>query len=144
MMTVICILILLYLIKGKNADKLVEKIKSINWNEKIEDIRCRLHPYALKYGHIASRPLLQFYYVMQAPETTTLEKAMIYGAVIYTVSPVNLLPKSVYGLLGCMDEGAAITFVYKKIKNKITPEIQLKVERTLNEWFGDEYEIVKD
>lgn len=144
MMTVICILILLYLIKGKNADKLVEKIKSINWNEKIEDIRCRLHPYALKYGRIASRPLLQFYYVMQAPETTTLEKAMIYGAVIYTVSPVNLLPKSVYGLLGCMDEGAAITFVYKKIKNKITPEIQLKVERTLNEWYGDEYEIVKD
>ena len=144
MMTFICILILLYLIKGKNAEKLVEKIKGINWNEKFEDLRCRLYPYAVRYGRIASRPLLQFYYVMQAPETTTMEKAMIYGAIIYTVSPVNFLPKSLYGILGCLDEGAAVTFVYKKIKNKITPEIQMKVENTLNKWFGDEYEIVKE
>ena len=32
---------------------------------------------------------------------------------------------------------------YKKIKDKITPEINAKVEDTLNEWFGVEYELVE-
>jgi hypothetical protein len=35
-------------------------------------------------------------------------------------------------------------YVYKKIKDKITPAINLKVEETLNEWFGLEYEIIED
>lgn len=34
-------------------------------------------------------------------------------------------------------------YVYKKIKNRITPEINAKVEDTLNEWFGVEYEMVE-
>jgi hypothetical protein len=33
-------------------------------------------------------------------------------------------------------------FVYKKIKDKITPEIMMKVEDTLNDWFGVEYEVI--
>ena len=32
---------------------------------------------------------------------------------------------------------------FEKIKDKITPEINAKVEDTLNEWFGVEYEIVR-
>ena len=57
---------------------------------------------------------------------------------------MDLIPKSVYKLLGILDDGAAILFVYKKIKDKITPEIMMKVEDTLNEWFGAEYEILKE
>ena len=143
MMTVICMLILVYLIKGKEVDKLVEKLKAIDWQAKYLELYAKLQPYALKYGRVAARPLLQFYYVLQDEKTTTLEKAMIYAAIIYTVSPSNLLPQSIYGLIGILDEGAAVIFVYKKVKEKITPEIESKVEETLNEWFGIEYEIVK-
>lgn len=41
-----------------------------------------------------------------------------------------------YRFLGVLDDGMAMLFVYKMIKNKITPEINAKVERTLDEWFG--------
>lgn len=142
-MTVICIMVLIYLMSGKNAEKLMEKIKDVDWNGRLEELKTQLKPYAIKYGRKASRPLLQFYYVMQDAETTTMEKAMIYGAIIYVISPVNLLPRAVYGLLGMTDEAAAMVFVYKKIKNKITPAINSKVDDTLREWFGDEYEIVR-
>ena len=33
--------------------------------------------------------------------------------------------------------------VYKKNKDKITPEINAKVEETLNDWFGVEYELIE-
>lgn len=50
--------------------------------------------------------------------------------------PVSLIPSSVYKLLGVLDEGAAVAYVYKKVKDNITPEIHRKVEDVLTEWFG--------
>lgn len=101
-------------------------------------------PYALKTGRVATRPLLQFYYVMVDKKTTTLDKVLIYAAIIYTILPVSLIPSVVYHLLGVLDEGAAIIYVYKKIKDKITPEINAQIENTLNEWFGVENELVEE
>ena len=40
-------------------------------------------------------------------------------------------------------DGVAMLYVYKKIKDKITPEINAKVEETLNDWFGVEYELIE-
>ena len=56
---------------------------------------------------------------------------------------MNYIPNSVYKLLGVLDDGVAMLYVYKKIKDKITPEINAKVEDTLNEWFCVEYEFVE-
>lgn len=56
---------------------------------------------------------------------------------------MDFIPSSVYKLLGVLDDGVAMLYVYKKIKDKITPEINAKVENTLNEWFGVEYELVE-
>ena len=144
MMTVICMMILVYLIKGKEIDTLLEKLKDIDWKDKTNQLYAKIRPYAQKYGRVAARPLLQFYYVLQDGKTTLTERAMIYAAIIYTLSPVNLLPKAVYGFLGILDEGTALLFVYNKIKEKITPEIDYKVNESLNEWFGAEYEIIED
>ena len=76
-------------------------------------------------------------------KTTTLDRVLIYAATIYTVSPVSLIPSAVYRLLRVLDEGVAVLYVYKKIKDKITPEINAQVEDTLNEWFGVEYELIE-
>ena len=78
-MTVICIMVLIYLMSGKNAEELLNKIKDVDWNGKLNDLMTRIKPYALKCGRKAARPMLQFYYVMQDEETTTAEKAMILG-----------------------------------------------------------------
>lgn len=44
-----------------------------------------------------------------------------------------------------MDEGAAMIYVYKKVKEMKTPEIDSKVNATLDEWFRSEceYELVE-
>ncbi len=102
-----------------------------------------LRPWALKAGRVATRPLLQLYYVMDDEKISTLDRVLIYGAIIYTIIPMDLLPRVVYNFLGIMDDGVAILFVYKKIKDKITPEINARVEDTLNKWFGAEYELIE-
>ena len=49
-----------------------------------------------------------------------------------------------YKLLGVLDEGAVILYVYKKIKERITPEIELKVESILDDWFGSKKFVISN
>lgn len=143
MLTTISLLILAYLIMGKDISKLVNKVKDVDWRGKYDALMEKMRPWALKAGRVAARPLLQFYYVVDDDNTSTLDRALIYAAIAYTILPIDILPRAVYKLLGVLDEGVAILFVYKKIKNKITPEINAKVEEKLDEWFGAEYEIIE-
>ena len=129
---------------GKDVNSLVEKLKDVDWHSKINSLIDKLRPWALKAGRVAAKPLLQFYYVMADEKTSTLDKALIYAAIIYTISPADLLPRSVYSFLGILDDGVAMVYVYKKIKDKITPEIEIQVQEKLNEWFGVEYYAVEE
>ena len=138
-----CILILAYMIMGKDVKPLIEQVKNINWRGKINALMDKLRPWALKAGRAATRPLLQFYYVMDDDNTSTLDRVLIYAAIVYTILPMDLLPSVIYKFLGILDDGVAMLFVYKKIKDKITTEINARVEDTLNEWFGVEYELVE-
>ena len=143
MLITISLLILAYMIMGKDINPLLERVKNIDWRGKINALMDKLRPWAVKAGRAATRPLLQFYYVMDDENTSTLDCVLIYAAIIYTISPVSLLPSAVYRFLGVLDEGAALLYVYNKVKDKITPEINAKVEETLNAWFGPEYSWVE-
>ncbi|MBQ6731622.1 MAG: DUF1232 domain-containing protein [Paludibacteraceae bacterium] len=143
-MITICILILLAMIAGRPVMNLVGQLKDVNWTEKFTSLWCYIVKYGTKAGRIASKPLLQFYYVVTEGETTTLEKAMIYGCIIYILMPFSVLPRVVYHYLGILDEAAAAIYVYDKIKNKLTPEIEAKVQSTLDSWFGPEYVVVEE
>lgn len=142
-MTFICILILAYMIIGKDISSLLRRLRNVDWHEKFKELMDKLRPWALKAGRIATRPLLQFYYVMVDEKTSTLDRVLIYAAIAYTIIPMDLVPRTVYKYLGVLDDGIAMLYVYKKIKNRITPEINSKVEDTLNEWFGIEYEMIE-
>lgn len=144
MMTIICITILAYCIMGKDIKTLMEKLGEVDWKRKANELMERLQPYAIKAGRVAARPLLQFYYVMKDEKTSTLDRILIYAAIIYTISPMSLIPSAMYKLLGVLDEGAAVIYVYKKVKRLITQEIKFKVDDTLNEWFGAEYELIEE
>ena len=139
MLITISLLILVYMIMGKDISELLEKVKSVDWRGKINALMDKLRPWALKAGRVAARPLLQFYYVMDDDNTPTLDRVLIYAAIIYTILPMDLIPRAIYKFLGVLDDGVAMLYVYKKIKDKITPEINKKVDETLNEWFGVEY-----
>ncbi len=143
MLITISLLILAYLIMGKDIKPLLERVKNVDWHGKINALMDKFRPWALKAGRVATRPLLQFYYVMDDENTSTLDRVLIYAAIIYTILPMDLLPRVIYKFLGILDDGVAMLYVYKKIKDKITPEIKAKVEDTLNEWFGVEYELVE-
>lgn len=142
MLIAISILVLAYLIMGRDVQPLIDKVKSVDWRGKINSLIDKVRPWALKVGRATARPLLQCYYVLDDDNTSTLDRVLIYGAIIYTVVSKDLLPRSVYGVLGVLDDGAAMLYAYKRIKSKITPQINAKVEDTLNEWFGVEYEMV--
>lgn len=144
MTTIICITVLAYCIMGKDIKGLMEKIGDVDWKRKADEVMEWLNPYAIKVGRVAARPLLQFYYVMTDESTSTLDRILVYAAIIYTISPVSLIPSAVYKLLGIVDEGAAMLYVYKKVKERITPDINRKVDDTLNDWFGAEYELIED
>lgn len=144
MTTIICITILAYCILGKDIKALMEKIGDVDWKRKADEVMEWLRPYAIKVGRVAAKPLLQFYYVMTDENTSTLDRILVYAAILYTISPVSLIPSAVFKVLGILDEGAAMMFVYKKVKECITPDVDYKVEQTLNEWFGTEYELVEE
>ena len=133
------ILILAYMIMGKDVKPLLERVKDVDWRARINALMDKLRPWAVKAGRAATRPLLQFYYVMDDDNTSVIDRVLIYGAIIYTIVPIDVIPRAVYKFFGVLDDGVAILYVYKKIKNQITPEINLKVEETLNAWFGPEY-----
>ena len=141
-MLTICILILIGLYFRKPIGDLVEKLKSVDWAQKFAALWQYVLPYAKKAGRVATKPILLFYYVVTDSETSTLEKALIDGCIAYVVLPFSILPRVIYRFLGVMDEAAAVLFIYSKIKDKITPAIETKVESTLDAWFGAEFEVI--
>ena len=138
MIITLCILLLAYHLIGKPVGRLLDRLRNVDWKNQFALLWDKLKTYALQAGRVATKPILTFYYVMQDSETTTLDKALIYGAIAYIVIPADLLPRKVLGLLGILDDAAVIAYVYKKISNKITAEITNLVENTLDHWFGAE------
>ena len=145
MLMILCLTILAYAIMGKSFGPQLEKLNKVDWRRKINDLAETIKRYSLRVGRVAAKPVLQFWYVLSDAETSTTEKALIYGAIAYTVMPASLIPRRIFGLLGILDEGAAVLYVYKKVKSKITPEINAKVDATLDRWFTEyaRYEVVE-
>ena len=48
---------------------------------------------------------------MDDDETSTLDRILIYAAIIYTIIPTDFIPSSVYKLLGVLDDGVAMLYV---------------------------------
>ena len=140
--TITVLTILAYKIMCKDVSKLLERIKGYDFRGFVNALMDSVRPWALRMGRFASRPLLQFYYVMEDDRTSTLDRILIYAAIIYTVLPMDAIPSAAYRFLGVLDDGVAMAYVYKRIRDKITPEIDAKVDATLNDWFGVEYAVI--
>ena len=141
MLIFISLLLLAHWIMGRDVSSDLDRFRKLDWKKDLNDLWSRIRPYAKKMGRTASRPILQFYYVLNDRNTSALDRALIYGALIYVLFPIDILPRAVYRIIGVIDDGMAILYVYNKIKDRITPDINLKVEMTLDEWFGVVYEV---
>lgn len=136
-----CLLLLINTILGRDTKRLLERFKNVNWKHHCLKTWAAIVEYAKKGGRAACEPLLELWFILNDTRTGTWEKAMIYAAIIYTVSPVSAIPVAIYRFLGLLDEGAAVFYVIRKIRNKITPDIESKVKDVLDEWFGPEYSV---
>ena len=142
MFTTICILLFVYTLLGKPTRHLVERLREVDWSEKFDKLLELIRTYAKKAGRVAVKPILTFYFAMQDESLSTLDRCLIYGAIAYVVIPSDFLPTQVLGWLGLLDDAAALTFIYNKLEDKITPAVELQVNELLDEWFGPEYEWV--
>jgi len=130
------IITILLIIACAALGKSIGKLKDVNWSEVASKIWDYIKSFGLKAGRAACTPLLYFYYVMSDEDTSFADKALIYGAILYIISPFDLLPRRILGLLGILDDAAVLAYVYKKISAKITPEMESLVNTTLDDWFG--------
>ncbi|MBR1770166.1 MAG: DUF1232 domain-containing protein [Bacteroidales bacterium] len=121
----------------KEMESWFEGLKNKDWHRIFEETFDKIKFYSKKVGRIAAKPLVTLFYVLKEGDLSSKDKALIYACILYVVSPVSLIPQSVFKFLGVMDEGAAIMFVYNKVKNKITPSISAKVENTLSKFFDE-------
>jgi len=142
MITVTLILIFIYVVTGKDPQPLMEKLKNVKWRDLYLSIGQKVKVYALKAGRFAAKPLLIFYYELKDESLTTKDRMVIYGCILYVVSPVTIIPQRVFRLLGVMDEATAILLVIQKVRDKITPEVIAKAEATLAAWFDKSDEVV--
>lgn len=56
-------------------------------------------------------------------EVPVSEKAKLAGAIVYFISPFDLLPEALSGPLGYIDDVAVAAFVLNSVINKTNPEI---------------------
>ena len=138
MIITICLLILIYSILKRPIDGLLEKLEDVDWKTLAQDAWDKIVTYSKKLGRATSRELLKFYYVMSEGNLSTFEKALVYAGIIYIAVPGDLLPRKVLGLLGILDDAGVAAWLYSKVGSKITPDIELKADMKLDEWFGPE------
>lgn len=100
-----------------------------------EQLWMYIKKYAVNAGVETTRVVLELYYVMKSPSTPTTDKAIIASALAYQLLPKDLLSTKKLGLLGLIDNGAALYLAYKKVKQRVTPEITVMVNEKLAQWF---------
>ena len=96
--------------------------------------------YARKAGRVCARSLLLLYYVMMSSQTPRADKIWIASTLAYLVLPIDLISAKRIPIIGWVDEAAALTIAIKKMSKYITPEIEMKADSKLDEWFGANFE----
>ena len=97
--------------------------------------------YSIKAGREATRLVLELYYVLKSPNTPALDKALIIAALGYQLLPDDkkLLSREKHGLMGLLDNGAALALAYNRVKARVTPQIQAQVAAILIQWFESKH-----
>ena len=85
----------------------------------------KLARYALRLGRRVVEQLYGLYYMLLAEATPMRSKMVIVGALLYFVSPIDLVP-DILGPLGFSDDLAVIALVFKQVKEHLSDEIRAK------------------
>ena len=112
--------------KDFSFDKLMSKIKET----------------AKKAGLKAIYMALLLYYALDSPTISTMDKAIIYGALGYFICPIDIIP-DILPFIGLTDDIAVLAWAFSRVKHNVTDMTREKAKTKLKIWFGnfDEAEI---
>ena len=85
----------------------------------------KLARYALRLGRPVVEQLYALYFMLRAEATPMRSKMVIVGALLYFVSPIDLVP-DILGPLGFSDDLAVIAMVFKQVQAYLTDDIRRK------------------
>ena len=96
MVTSIALLILASAILGRPTGRLVKKLEGIDWKKLSRDAWDKIVAYSKRAGRNSTRPVLHFYYAMTESDLSTVERVLVFAAIIYIAVPSDFLPKGVF------------------------------------------------
>ena len=97
---------------------------------------------AKKAGLKAIYMALLLYYALESPTISTMDKAIIYGALGYFICPIDIIP-DILPFIGLTDDIAVLDWAFSRVKRNVTDMTREKAKTKLKIWFGnyDESEI---
>ncbi len=95
----------------------------------------KIKQFAKKVGRDGVEKSLQLYYALDNPSISTKSKAIIYGALGYFISPIDLIP-DITPIVGFSDDIAALATAVIMVSNYIDDEVKAKASDKVVEWFG--------
>ena len=97
---------------------------------------------AKKAGLKAIYMALLLYYALESPTISTMDKAIIYGALGYFICPIDIVP-DILPFIGLTDDIAVLAWAFSRVKRNVTDMTREKAKTKLKIWFGnyDEKEI---
>ena len=97
---------------------------------------------AKKAGLKAIYMALLLYYALESPTISTVDKAIIYGALGYFICPIDIIP-DILPFIGLTDDIAVLAWAFSRVKRNVTDMTREKAKTKLKIWFGnyDESEI---
>lgn len=114
----------------------IKDVEKYSGNYSEEGLWNKLAKFAKKAGIKVVNVTLLLYYVLTCDEVEQKDKLLIMGALGYLILPLDLIPDSIPGL-GFTDDLAALLYAYNSVKAHVTPDMEEKAKKQLQEWFGE-------
>lgn len=114
----------------------IKDVEKYSGNYSEEGLWNKLAKFAKKAGIKVVNVTLLLYYVLTCDEVEQKDKLLIMGALGYLILPLDLIPDSIPGL-GFTDDLAALLYAYNSVKAHVTPEMEEKAKKQLQEWFEE-------
>jgi uncharacterized membrane protein YkvA (DUF1232 family) len=96
----------------------------------------KVRRYAKTAGKNVVETALQLYYAAESPQTPAGAKGVIYGALAYFISPIDIIPDLLPGI-GYTDDLTVLLAAIGIVAANISPEIKEQARTKVNEWFAD-------
>ena len=100
-----------------------------------EPLFAKLLKYAKVIGVNLVYKALQLYFVLQKPELSAADKAIVFAALGYLISPLDFLPDPTPGV-GYTDDALAVALAFAKVFMYIDDEVRTLAKQKLDDIFG--------